>query len=294
MQRYYRPSGNFSPGAIIVVPAVVAAISLLLAVPYGYLSWYNPVKFLGVALTVIFAVAVCLAGGFLSFKLAPVRNPPLAALLGVIGVIPGLLLHALIWMDLFRNRTGEIGSLGPENLRLIWQNSHLVPADLLDYFLNYKLASRFLLDIINYGVWDIFGLPLKGLPYEMIWILEFLLVIVAVAWHFYKKACWPFCEDQGIFLEKISFPQFLRTPPDMDRLLDSFAQGEYGYVMIADIEPDPKYNHLKIELYYLEERHDAYLTVWLVKKSIKKTETTKVVDAIGIPEIQAEQLIKKL
>ncbi|MDR2301315.1 MAG: hypothetical protein LBF38_04665 [Deltaproteobacteria bacterium] len=103
----------------------------------------------------------------------------------------------------------------------------------------------------------------------------------------------PFCETLGQYLQKTTMPHLLRVPNELDQLKYKFEQGEYGYVMIAPIEPNSRYNHLIIDLYYLDEVDDAYLTVTLVTHVKNKKEETKLIEYAGIPKIQADQLIKR-
>lgn len=294
MAENYEPSGLYAPQAIVVFPLITAGVSMILALPYGFFCWHNPVVYLGLIFPFIYGGLVSYISSFLAFKVAPVRSPLLSALLAILGILPGYFLYVFVWLDYYRNMTPELGYLGPEFLNLSWNRSSLRFNDLFDFFLNYSAAFKYLSDIQDYGFRTIGDYILKGTPYKLLWLAEFAVIVSLLAWRFYQQAKRPYCEEQGIYYDRIKFPNFIKLPEDQDKLLDNFSKGEYGYIMVGALEHEKKYSHLEVELYCLEDLADGYLSVYLVKKSSKESKRIKVIDAIGIPQIQVDQLNKRL
>jgi hypothetical protein len=294
MAEKYTPSGSYPATAVLAVPLVTAATAMVLAVPYAFAVWYNPVIYVSFVLTVFYGMAVGLIGGFISFRLSPVRNTKLAAFMGGIGVVPGWFLHTLIWLDLYKNRAQDLSFIGPEGMGLSWNGSTLVLGDLADFMVNYPLAHRFLMDILDYGVWSVANFTVRGIPYKAVWFLEFAIMVLMVMIRYVMKAKVPYSEENKQYYEHVILPKALVLPVDMEKLLLAFGRDEYGYVMVGAIEPEKKHSHLTVELYHLEDQTDGYLSVYLHQKSIKTNKITKVIDNVGIPYLQVSQLIKRL
>jgi hypothetical protein len=292
MLEYYHPSGKFSPAAIIFIPLVTSVMASILGIVYAYVTWYNPIIYLGIIFPLAYAYGVYFVSSWV-LDITPVRNPILAFVLFFCGGIVGYVFHALVWLNLFIHQTDQFYSFGSGSKSLGFVVSNVNWKVLISEVFNLEYSINYLLMVIDKGAWTLMGHEIKGVPYRLIWLAELLIFTVSLAILCRNEARKPFCETLGQYLEKKTMPHLLRVPDELDRLLYKFEQGEYGYVMIAAIEPDNSRNHLIVDLYYLDEVEDAYLTVTLVTHVKNKKEETKLIEYAGIPKIQADQLIQR-
>jgi hypothetical protein len=291
MAEYYQPSGKFSPAAIIFVPLVTSIVSSIIGIAYAYITWYNPIIYLGFLFPFLYSFVVYFFSNW-TLDVTPVRNNVLAFVLFFIGGVVGYEFHSLVWLNLFISKTDTVyqfGGSNPFSVVVSTVNWKL----LFEELFNLEYSTVYLLMVIDNGVWTIFGKTVMGLPYRLVWLAEFLFYTVTLAILCRNAARKPFCELIGHYLPKITLPHLLRVPYELDALKYSFEKGEYGYVMVADIEPDKRYNHLRVDLYYLDEVEDAFLTVTLVTHEKNKKEETKLIEYAGIPKIQADRLISR-
>jgi hypothetical protein len=293
MTEFYHPSGKFSPAAIILIPVVTTIASSILGIVYAYLTWYNPLIYLGIIFPIGYGFASYKASSWILLY-APVRNKIIAFVLFFLGGFIGYVFHALVWLNLFVNQTDKVFSLGSG------KNAFSVVVSTVDWSMLYNevfhidYAVNYLFMVLDQGVWTLFGNPIWGLTYKLIWLAELLICTIVLAFLSANEAAKPFSESQGRYLERKVLNSLLKVPYDLDDLKYKFEQGEYGYVMVAAIEPEKKYNHLKVELYYLEGIGDAYITVTLVTHTTKETKNEKLIEYAGMPKIQADQLLRRL
>ncbi|MDR1111312.1 MAG: hypothetical protein LBP92_11625 [Deltaproteobacteria bacterium] len=292
MSDTYRPSGNFSPAAIIFVPLVMGVVSIVLGFGYAYAAWHNPLIYIGAFLPWVYAALLSFLGGW-AFRLTPVRSPRLAGFLAILGGVFGYLFHALVWLNLYLSQSESVLSLGSGRSEMSVVGS-LVNWELLKIeILNLKETFGYLLEVIDEGVWSFKGTEVRGWAYRAIWIGEALLFIFTLASRTSDKAREPFSEEQGKYLSKKALPQILRVPFELGDILSRFENGDYGYVMVAEPESERKNNHLEVVLYLLEEQPTGYISVTLVTHENKKTLRRKVVEKASIPSLQAEQLLSR-
>jgi hypothetical protein len=292
MPEYYHPSGKYSPAAIILIPLVTLVMASILGIVYAYLTWYNPIIYLGVIFPLAYAYGVYFCTSWI-LKITPVRNNVLAFVLFFFGGLIGYVFHALVWLNLYLHQTDQVYSLGSGAKALGFVVSTVNWNVLITEVFNLDYSINYLLLVIDKGAWTLMGHEIKGLPYRLIWLAEFLIFSVSLAVLCRNEARKPFCETLGQYLQKKTLPHLIRVPYELEQLKYKFEQGEYGYVMIAPIEPNNRNNHLIIDLYYLDDVNDAYLTVTLVTHVKNKKEEVKLIEYAGIPKIQADQLIKR-
>jgi hypothetical protein len=216
----------------------------------------------------------------------------LAFILFFAGGVVGYVFHCMVWLNLFINKTNTVYSVSGSLRDFGFVLSDLKWGLLLDEVLHLSYSFNYLSLVIEQGVWTINGQPFLGFLYRMVWIVEFLSFTIILGVLCKNKAGRPFCEYLGQYLPKLTLPHLVKVPYEIEPLLYRFEKGEYGYVMAAVIEPDKANNHLKLDLYYLDDVEDAYLTVTLVLHS-KKIEEIKLIEYVGIPSIQAEILLRR-
>ncbi|MDR2366959.1 MAG: hypothetical protein LBF58_02435 [Deltaproteobacteria bacterium] len=292
MPEYYHPSGKFSPAALIFIPLVTSVVASILGIAYAYLTWYNPIVYIGIVFPLAYSYGVYFFSSW-ALDITPVRNNLLAFVLFFFGGLVGYVFHALVWLNLFIHQTDQVFQIGSDSRAFGFVVSTVNWKVLVSEALNLEYSINYLLMVIDRGVWTLLGHEVMGLPYRLIWLGEFLIFTVTLAAFCRNEARKPFCETLGQYLQKKTLPHLLRVPYELDGLKYKFEQGDYGYIMVADIEPNSRYNHIRIELYYLDEVDDAYLTVILVTHANNKKEETKLLEYAGIPKIQADQLIRR-
>jgi uncharacterized membrane protein YciS (DUF1049 family) len=292
MAEFYEQSGKYPPTSIGVIPLLTAFMASVIGIIYAYICWYNPFIYIGVALPFLYAVAVNLSTSWV-LKHTPVRNSAMAFVLFFVGGVIGYVFHALVWLNLFVNQTDSVHQFGSGSRAFGFVVSTVNWGMLVDELLHIDYSFSYLMMILDKGVWTLFGNEVMGTPYKLVWLAEFLIFTISLAILAKNDARRPFCEEMGQYFQKLTLPKLLRVPFELDDLEHRFQQGEFGYVFVAEVEPEKKYNHLKVDLYYLDYVDDAYLTVTLVTHKGKNIESTKLIEFAGLPRIQADQLIRR-
>jgi hypothetical protein len=174
--------------AIILVPLATAVAGILLSVPYAFAIWHNPLVYVGVFLPVIWGALIYVLAGW-SVTATRLRNPALAALLAVLGTLPGFVLHWAVYADLFINTRPDIALFAyPDEVamafnldKVTFQDVRLILNNWLDTFNLFKAVSED-------GIWSVKSFEVKGLVLRLVWLAELLILLATVGKEFAKKS----------------------------------------------------------------------------------------------------------
>ncbi|UYZ62800.1 hypothetical protein [Hymenobacter weizhouensis] len=199
---YYQPSGRFTMGGVLGFVLLGAVVAFFLAFAYAYAIWYVPFIYFNVAFTVIFGGAL----GYVLKKLTKagkLRNPALVGWLSLGVAVWAWYVHWAVYITLLAG-AGETQALGS-------RASYTSTTFEADLFLGLLLSPAellgFLPRIAEEGTWSLFGTTPSGFFLYLIWLLEFL-GIVLTAWFFPRdQAGQPFSELASEWAEKITLPQ---------------------------------------------------------------------------------------
>ncbi|MDR2611621.1 MAG: hypothetical protein LBG06_01835 [Deltaproteobacteria bacterium] len=229
MAQFYKPSGRVSPGAPLVLVAA-AAVSCALAPLYAAGTLYIPLVYLNVACLLFYAIVVGKAAGAAG-RLTRTLNPPVTALLAVLGSWAGFCLSWSAWLGLiFFFQDVSFPGFGRlmEYLKTpeAWSYLALHPEDL------YGFAK----EVNGEGVWGLgrgHATPVKGTLLLLVWVAEFGIYSVVTAVKGAAAVAEPYSEEARGFLPelKVAGRGFAapEDPQQRSALLGALASGDLGY-----------------------------------------------------------------
>jgi hypothetical protein len=200
---YYKPSGKFSPVFILYFVLVSVLIFPLLGLAYAYLLWYIPIIYINFFVTIGYGFLIGITLNFLVIKKGKVRNPILAAVIGVLGAFIALYFHWASWLDLVIN-AGE--TIGDSNIGISISNVKLF--QVYELSMQPNIVLEFMQVVNENGTWGIKGATVSGWFLWIIWIIEALGIIVIASFSTYGQATKPFCEFSDNWYEEIVHPAF--------------------------------------------------------------------------------------
>lgn len=200
---YYRHSGRFTIGGLVVTLIAGVATGLVLGVTYGIAVWLIPFVYANFLLTIALGMGIGWVVGR-SVRTMRVRNVPLAVGVGVISGLVGL--HAA-WVGWLFALSG-------------WQAIFYSP-----------VAIAQLLPILGEdGVWGMSeGATVKGVFLYLIWLSEAVMIVgVSAAFAIRALRKTPYCETCGKWmLEPQQLPP-LSPIVDPDAVRRDMERGDFG------------------------------------------------------------------
>ncbi|RZJ51666.1 MAG: hypothetical protein EOO44_14195 [Flavobacterium sp.] len=203
MDKYYTPSGKFSPSFVLYFLAVSAIVFPILGLIYAYCIWYIPFVYINFFITLGFGFLVGLAIALFVIKKGKVRNPVLGLLIGVIGGILALYFHWAIWIDLVIN-AGE--TYGSNRIGITVSNIQFL--QVFSLIFQPALVFDSICQVSEYGTWGIRGATVTGTFLWVIWSIEFIIVIGVSGFLSYLEAQKPFSESTNSWYEEVTLPAF--------------------------------------------------------------------------------------
>jgi hypothetical protein len=263
---HYRPSGRFSPLALVLLLLVVA-VSLPLSWVYAWCAVHLP-RFVMPFVTIGYFVLL-LTGAISVRENGKVRSPVLMYVLaGVIGVA-GWYFQWAQWGKM----AGELtGAAWPGVLEVM-----LMPTGLMSAVVTMKGA----------GVWAVLSVT-----------MEFLLLAVLPALIASSGAAQPFCETSKTWVSEIKLGHCYGTIAEAD--VKQFtaalaADPEQLMALLPELQGDPD-TYSALSLYACEGNPEAYVSVWNVTRSVKdgkvREARTNLVEFLRISPDTARALVE--
>lgn len=273
----FKLSGNYTLVGFVLAFGLSALVAVLCGYLYAVIVTYMPIIYLNILLNVVFGVIIGFTVTYLS-KLALIRNTKARYLIGCLAGLSGVI--AQWWVYLFLITTGKI----PLE-HTVSEGSFLIEWGVLKEILNALYTN---------GNWSLFGIDMNGPLLLSIWIGEALIIVVAPMLILYKNPITPFSEKYMKWYPKVTLAQdfgyisgivsFIRE------LRDSKAENLFHY---------PKgdgMRHSKVNLYYLEQEDEAFLSVdnvFHTKGNNARKEVDPIVRFVAVPSQTAAQLMDK-
>jgi len=255
MSKYYQPSGKFSPASFLYFILCLAIIIPILALIYTYLIWYIPFFYINVFITVGFGFAVGIAISHLAVKMGKVRNATLALLFGFLGGIFALYFSWAIWVDLVINAGESYG-----NSRIGITTSNIEFLQVFGLALQPDKLFSFITEINKTGTWGIRGSAVSGTILSIIWIIEFLIVLVISIFSPLFRAKIPFCEMDNKWFKEDTLPAFnyINNPKEMVVNLENSNQN--SFINLEKSTTSENESHSIFTL-YSSEKGESYITI---------------------------------
>lgn len=289
---YYKPSGRFSLNSFVFFLLLCAVAFPLWGALYAYAIWYIPLIYINFIVTGVFAFGV----GFLLSKFViekgKVRNVPLAIIFGIVGGLVALYFHWAVWIDLAIN-AGEV--YGNSRIGIAVSNIKLVEA--LNLALNPKILFSYISEINEYGTWGLRGNAVSGTFLLIIWVIEFLAVLVITTIITMPRAKMPFCERNNKWFQEqkmAAFSEILDTQKFVEKLETATDSLPEGLEKVAN----PKEESHSVWTLFTSEEGENYLSIEnrlakVDKKGKIEFKETTFVEYIEISKSLKEQLLEK-
>jgi len=263
MSNYYKPSGKFSPISFVYFILVCTVALPILATIYAYLIWYIPFVYINFLITAGLGFAIGIAVWQIVIKLGKVRNYGLAILLALIAALAAYYFQWVVWTNLVLTSSGE-------ESQLLYLLSN--PFDLFQ-----------LIGFINEnGTWSFKGAVVSGTFLTIIWIIEFLVIVIMGIVASVGRAKEPFNElaDEWFKEEELPAFSYIENVSDFKQQAE---QGNWEQLSTVIQRGDKGTNHSVFTLY--TSANEYYLSV--SNATAKKNKKDKI-------EFDTEDFIKYL
>ena len=206
---YYQPSGRFTVSGLLgfLLAGLLAAVPL--AFVYVYAVWYIPFIYLNFLFTLGLGFGLGLVLRIMT-KVGRLRNP---RLVGVLGVVVGLWAWYVQWcvyITLLAG-AGEVEEFGSR-----FSVAH-TSFD-FDVFLGFLLSPGEVLSILpalaEEGTWSLFKVAVSGVFLYLIWLIEFVVILIFSWLMPQTQAAEPYSEVAGQWAEKQTLPGPAAHLPD--------------------------------------------------------------------------------
>ncbi|SDX79728.1 hypothetical protein [Hymenobacter psychrophilus] len=288
---YYQPSGRFTVGGIILLllGGLLAAVPLALAYIYGV--WYIPFIYLNFFFTLIFAGLL----GWVLQKLVRagrIRNPTLAGLLGALVGIWAWYVQWCVYITLLAG-SGEVEKFGSS-----FSVAHT--AFEFEAFLYYLTNPGEVLSILpalaENGTWSISKLVVSGVLLYLVWLAEFVIIVV-INWFMPRsEARHPYSEMAGQWAEKVTLPRQAAHFADPTATRTALETADWNHLQLRPAELSDTASHGRLHFYRAPADLDCcYLSLenvaFELDKDGKSTEkTTDVLEYLRVPPQAFQEL----
>ncbi len=280
---YYRSSGKFGIGSIVMFLFFALLAVPVLALIYTYLSFYIPLVYFNVLATAAFGFALGYLLNFLVIKKGKVRNFGIGILFAVLTGLIAMYFNYSFWLQILFNESGgmAVGSVLSNGLKLAASPGTI-----------FSLVS----EVNTMGTWGLkSGDAISGIPLTIVWIIEALIVIVLPIMMSAGQTTYPFCETQNDWAEPVTIgPMNFIAKPDM--LVQQLESGDTTLLASLDKNTSPEPAYSVLTFYHIDDG-DCYLTAtnvqMLVENGEEKEETLDVVEYIKVPETIVDSMVEK-
>lgn len=287
---YYQPSGRFTTSGVILLllGGLVAAVPLAFIYIYGV--WYIPFIYLNFFFTLIFAG---LLGWILQglVQAGSIRNPALAGALGALVGVWAWYVQWCVYITLLAG-AGEVESFGSS---FSVAHTAFEPEAFL-YYLTHPAEVLSILPVLaEEGTWSISKTVVSGLFLYLVWLAEFVLIVV-ICWYLPRnKAQKPYSEMAGQWAEKVSLPHPTAHFADTAATRAALEAADWHHLQLrptdsSDIDP-----HGRLHFYRAPADADCcYLSLENVtyeidKKGKSTAKSTDVLEYLRVsPQVFAE------
>ena len=203
MNKYYKPSGKFSPMSLIYFLALSLIAFPLMGLVYAYCIWYIPFIYINFIIAGAFGFGV----GFLANKFiigkGKLRNVPLTFILVAFSGIVALYFHWAVWVDLVINAGESYG-----NSRLGITVSNIDALQVFSLAMQPGILFELIGEINTVGTWGLSGSAVSGTFLSVIWGIEFLIIVVIALMIAMPRVRQPFCELGNKWFAEQPLPPF--------------------------------------------------------------------------------------
>ena len=255
MSKYYIPTGKISPTSFIYFGLASFILLPILALLYTYLVWYIPFIYINFFITAGFGFGAGIMISYFSIKLGKVRNPKVAAILGLLGGLIALYFSWVIWVDLVFN-IGE--SYGTDRIGITTSNVKF--KELLELAFQPGFLFDTILEINKVGTWGIRTATVSGTLLFVFWFIEALIILVIATILPYFSSKKPFCEFNNEWFKEIKLPSF-NFIEDTQSIISSLESNDRNSFDTIESESNSENKSHSIFTLYSSQKGESYLSI---------------------------------
>jgi len=269
---YYKPSGRFSPSFFLYVLLIVVVAAPVVSVVYIYLSYYLPIVYLNILVTIGCGTIMGLFMG-LAASLGKVRNPMLVLVSTIAVMCIAKYVQWTVYIPLIFSTSYQVLSVT------------LGERFLTSFYLLTEPGTVFeLATVINtIGAWSMGrgGPAVSGISLLVVWVMEFVAMTGAACMASKEKPRFPFCEETKAWYGKIPNKVEAGIPENFKDMKTDIENGRYGeLVQLAKTakEEEKGGTHLLFLLFYKPPSSEQpyYLQINQVRLSGGKKKEGKI------------------
>ena len=256
MEKYYSPSGKVPALAFVIFFALLIIVIPLLATIYAYAIWYIPVPYINFILTGIFGFAIGWLINNIVVKYGKVRSSKWAMIFAIIAALVAIYVHWAVWIDLVMNISGVVGG---DELGVATSNAKI--GEVLALILSPGGLWEIMGEINKVGVWGIKGGTVSGTFLTVIWVLEFLIILLGSLFTGGNQVGKPFCEEENTWFNETHLSPSMAIS-DPQPLLTAITEGN-NKALSELILPstDSAFDHHSVVTLYDAKTGENYMTV---------------------------------
>jgi hypothetical protein len=270
---YYQESNQINKPKLAMAYVGSFLVAIVAAYVYMLIVVMLPLVYIGCVMPMIFGVGLSFALRFIT-RLTHNRNRKSRCILAV---VMGLFFTYFQWV---------IFLMYAHDLRLPGFGTYLANLGLP---FSMEGLWAFVVEINEVGLWEIFGEVINGSLLTVIWVLECLIVIVALLLPIMSLRAYPYAEDKEKWYKKYTLEEDYKVGGAIKL---TAGLNEDAYKTIKELDYGDGNRHAKIHLYYLEQSKYHYLDVEKVMiNNEAKREVDLLIEAIRIDHKTAKSLL---
>lgn len=238
---FYEEPKSINPQGLIIASLIGVALAILLAFVYIILQVSIPLIYFAVLVTFGTGILLSFCTRFIA-KITHNRNKKSQF---IIALIIGILLNYFQWVAyLLYVSKGQIPAIGEYllNLGLIFSVNDFWGA---------------IMELNSIGLWSVFGIEFKGGLLSIIWVLEFLLILLVPIIYIRKSKIFPYSEKYGKWYPKFTLEEKFKIIHGAPKIIESLKQDVYKTIDELGLGKGDRFT--KIYLYYLEDEQNQYI-----------------------------------
>ncbi|MFT5998428.1 MAG: hypothetical protein ACI81P_000881 [Neolewinella sp.] len=148
-------------------------------------------------------------------------------------------------------------------------------------------------EINEYGTWSIGASgenPVNGVLLTIIWVLEFLIILLYPAWTLRKKRSRPFSENQDRFYDQFILENLFQALYTSTKAEHGMAEDPLSY--LKGIALTSRYPGSRVEVYFLPDENAAYVSILRTRIDEKQNEISMpVVNEFRVKSRDAKRIL---
>jgi len=291
MASYYEPSGKVSALSYLLLALSIFIIFPLLGLAYTYAIWYIPIIYVNVLVTIGFGIAAGFVIKHVILYYGKVRNPKAAVLIGILASLVLYYVSWAIYADLNLNITDTIGG---DRFGVAVSNVNV--DETIGLALHPSRVFSIMGLLYKWGSWGIFGFTMSGFMLAIIWIAEFLIIMILAVTTSYEISKRPFCELSNSWFKENKVGPFVYVL-DRPALVNDLESSSRNTFDNLEFTQNDQRDHTMFKLYD-NGQGKAYLTAESHKARMNdgklEFDISPFVERIEITEDMKQSLLSKM